>query len=199
MTLPTILTIGRIAAVAVVAVALLLPGEAARWTAFWVFVAAAVTDWLDGWLARKLGQGSDLGRMLDPIADKMLVAVALLMLSADGTVAGVHVLAVALILAREVFISGLREFLGGAGVVVHVSALAKWKTTLQLVATGVLVAAPAIDAAALAMWAGLALLWAAAAATVVTGVEYLRASLPQLVGRDAAGRARAADGPGGDG
>lgn len=196
MTIPTLLTLGRIAAVAVVAVLLMVPGEAARWAAFGVFLAATLTDWLDGYLARRLGQGSDLGRMLDPIADKMLVAVVLLMLVAEGTVGGVHVLAVALILAREVFISGLREFLGGAGVVVAVSGLAKWKTTLQLVATAFLVVAPVANLGAfLAWWIGVTLLWFAAFVTVVTGIDYLRGSLPHLgVGRGEAAGAGTAKG-----
>lgn len=182
MTLPTLLTLGRIAAVAVVAIALLFGDETARWIAFVAFVLAAVTDWLDGFLARLLDQGSDLGRMLDPIADKMLVAVTLLMLVADGTIGTVHVLAAALILAREVFISGLREFLGGAGVVVPVSGLAKWKTTLQLVAVGFLVAAPIADFGNfVAWWIGVTLLWFAAFVTVVTAVDYVRGSLPHLL------------------
>ncbi len=188
MTLPTYLTVARIAAVALVALALLVPADWARWTAFALFVAAAATDWLDGYLARKLDQGSDLGRMLDPIADKMLVAVALLMLVADGTIPTVHALAVALILAREVFVSGLREYLGGSGVVIAVSGLAKWKTTLQLVATGFLIAAPVANFGAfIAWWIGVTLLWLAAFVTVATGVDYLRGSLKHLMPASAAG------------
>jgi CDP-diacylglycerol--glycerol-3-phosphate 3-phosphatidyltransferase len=113
--------------------------------------------------------------MLDPIADKVLVAAVLVMLVADGTIAGLHVLAVLLILAREILVSGLREFLAGRNVVVPVTLLAKWKTTVQLVATGVLIGADL----GLGAWVdvlALALLWLSTAITLSTGFDYLRAS-----------------------
>jgi len=180
-TLPNLLTYARIAAVPVVAALLLVPDPTARWIALVLYVAAALTDFLDGYLARALDQFSPLGRMLDPIADKLIVAALLIALSADGTIDGLNMLAAVFIMMREIFVSGLREFLGGT-VVIHVSKLAKWKTTMQLVAIAVLLAAPLAGAAAAATHAvGLVLLWVAAGLTVYTGYDYMRGGLPHLL------------------
>ncbi len=112
LNLPNLLTYGRVAAVPVVAGLLFWPLEDwARWTALIVFILAAVTDFFDGYLARAWSQQSSLGRMLDPIADKLLVAVCLLMLAADEEISGVHLWAAIIILSREILVSGLREFL----------------------------------------------------------------------------------------
>ena len=109
--LPNILTYARILAVPVVVGCLLVGGDAWRWTALAIFIAAGVTDFFDGYLARLWGQQSSLGRMLDPIADKLLVAAVLLMLAGDNTIVGTHLWAAIIILCREILVSGLREFL----------------------------------------------------------------------------------------
>lgn len=171
MTIPNVLSTFRVLAVLVIAVLLAL-GEARGWS-LGLFVAAAVTDWLDGWIARRFDMMSEVGRVLDIIADKLLVGVVLLMLAADGTITGVHTIAAALILAREIGISGLREHLATKDVKIPASLAGKWKTTIQLVALAVLIAAPILPAAGAAAWAGLALLWLAAVLTVWSGAQYV--------------------------
>jgi CDP-diacylglycerol--glycerol-3-phosphate 3-phosphatidyltransferase/cardiolipin synthase len=177
--LPNVLTYLRILAVPAVALCLLLiPGDTGRWWALGVYVAACVTDWLDGYLARAWRQQSVLGRMLDPIADKLLVGIALLMLTYDNTIDRGNVAAAAIILCREILVSGLREFLAELNVKVHVTQLAKWKTTLQMVALGILLAGPAGDRIVPGVTtAGLALLWVAALLTLWTGYDYLKAAV----------------------
>lgn len=117
-----------------------------RWVALFIYVAAAITDFFDGYLARAWSQQSAIGRMLDPIADKLLVSTCLLMLASDGTIRGWSLWAAIVILCREILVSGLREFLAEVRVSVPVSRLAKWKTTLQLVAVGVLITGAAGEA-----------------------------------------------------
>jgi cardiolipin synthase (CMP-forming) len=190
--LPNMLTYGRIAAVPVVAGLLLwneraelytgLGIETARWIALGIYIIAAITDFFDGYLARKWQQQSSLGRMLDPIADKVLVAVVLLVLCGDQILRGGHVWAAIIILAREVLVSGLREFLGQLRVSVPVTQIAKWKTTVQLVAIGFLIAGPAGDTVIPGVtWVGIALLWIAAGLTLYTGYDYFRAGLRHVV------------------
>jgi cardiolipin synthase len=186
--LPNALTILRIALVPVFAIAFVLPGTAARLIAFTVFCIAGLSDALDGLAARKLNAASDFGRMLDPIADKILVGVALMMLVAEGTVdqfnlttgltSLLKLVPALIILSREFLVSGLREFLAGADVSVPVSFLAKIKTTIQMIAIGAMILGPLADrvvpgAEALAY----TLLWVAAALTVYTGAAYLQAGL----------------------
>jgi CDP-diacylglycerol--glycerol-3-phosphate 3-phosphatidyltransferase len=178
--LPNLLTFARIAAVPAVVGCLIVPSAPLRAAALAIFMAAAATDWLDGYLARRMQAVSTLGRMLDPIADKLIVAAVLMMLVADATVPGVHVVAAVAILLREIFISGLREFFGGRGIVVPVTLLAKWKTTAQLLAITVLIAWPIAGESAYMVWtAGILLLWLAAAMTVWTGVQYAGAMLSE--------------------
>lgn len=180
--LPNMLTYGRIAAVPAVAGLLMYGGHGARWTALVIYVAAAITDFLDGYLARKWQQQSSLGRMLDPIADKVLVAVVLLVLSADGILFGGHIWAAIIILSREVLVSGLREYLGELQVSVPVTSIAKWKTTAQLLAVGFLIAGPAGDVFfAHVTRIGIGLLWIAALLTLYTGYDYFRAGLRHVV------------------
>lgn len=180
--LPNILTYGRIACVPVVAGLLMWGGNAARWMALAFFIAAAVSDFFDGYLARKWQQQSSLGRMLDPIADKVLVAVVLLVLSADGILFGGHIWAAIIILSREVLVSGLREYLGELQVSVPVTWIAKWKTTVQLVAVGFLIAGPAGDMIVpVVTEIGIGGLWIAAALTLYTGYDYFRAGLRHVV------------------
>ncbi len=190
--LPNILTYGRILAVPLVAGLLLwndraavltgLGVEAARWVALGIYVIAAITDFFDGYLARKWQQQSALGKMLDPIADKVLVAVILLVLCGDQILRGGHVWAAIIILAREVLVSGLREFLGQLRVSVPVTQIAKWKTTVQLVTIGFLIAGPAGDTVLPGVtYVGIVGLWVAAALTLYTGYDYFRAGLRHVV------------------
>ncbi len=177
--LPNVLTYMRIAAVpAVVLCLFLIPGDAGRWWALAIYVAACITDWLDGFLARMWRQQSQLGRMLDPIADKLLVGATLLMLTHDNTIDRQNVAAAAIILCREILVSGLREFLAELNVKVHVTQLAKWKTTMQMIALGVLLAGPAGDKLLPGVTTtGLAMLWVAALLTLWTGYDYLKAAV----------------------
>ena len=179
-TLPNILTVGRlIAAPMVLIVFLILPRPVADWAALVLFVGAAATDWIDGYLARAWNQQSRFGAMLDPIADKAMVVIALGMLMAiSGPVAWLGLPAAA-ILFREVFVSGLREFLGDTAGLLKVTKLAKWKTTVQMVAIAILLAAGALGLSAL-VWLGGALLWLAAALTLITGWDYFTKALPFL-------------------
>lgn len=186
MSLPNVLTYGRIVAVpALVGCLYFLRGDLARWLAFTLFVMASFTDWLDGYLARAWQQQSALGRMLDPIADKLLVGTTLLMLTYVNTIYGWHIWAAVIILCREILVSGLREFLAELNVKIHVTHLAKWKTTLQMIALAVLLAGPAGDEIVpVVTSSGLALLWLAALLTLWTGYDYLRAAVQHAIEGD---------------
>jgi cardiolipin synthase len=187
LALPNLLTYSRIAAVPVVVGCLyyqdiLQGGLWLRWVALAIFIAAGVTDVLDGYYARKWGEQSTFGRMLDPIADKLLVSSCLLMLAADGTIRGWSLWAAIVILCREILVSGLREYLAELRVSVPVTQLAKWKTTLQLVAIGFLIAGPAGDTVAPVVTpVGLTLLWLSALLTLYTGWDYFRAGARHLI------------------
>jgi cardiolipin synthase (CMP-forming) len=194
-----ILTYSRIAAVPVVVGFLywqsILDGPLwLRWIALFIFIMAGVTDFLDGYMARTLGQQSAFGRMLDPIADKLLVASCLLMLAADVTIHGWTLWAGVVILCREVLVSGLREYLAALRVSVPVSKLAKWKTTVQLVAIGFLIAGEAGDdlvamvsenAGPIVTMIGIWLLWISAIVTLYTGWDYFRVGVRTLIEEDA--------------
>lgn len=171
--IPNILTVFRCVAVVVIAVALAWPTGALTTLALVTFVLAAVSDFLDGFIARTMNMTSPFGRMLDSIADKLLVGVTLLMLCANGTISGVNALAAALILYREIAISGLREHLAPKGVVIPASMFGKWKTTFQLVAIVALIAAPLTPFPYWATIWALVVLWVATAMTVASGVEYI--------------------------
>jgi cardiolipin synthase len=184
LNLPNLLTYARLLAVPAVVALLFWPRDDwMRWTALVIFIAAGVTDYFDGYVARAFAQQSALGRMLDPIADKLLVASCLLMLVHSRTIQGVHLWAAIVILCREILVSGLREYLAGLKVSVPVSRVAKWKTTLQLVAVGFLVAGPAGEKVLPGTIAiGWALLWIAAILTLYTGWDYMKASIRHVVG-----------------
>jgi CDP-diacylglycerol--glycerol-3-phosphate 3-phosphatidyltransferase/cardiolipin synthase len=186
LSLPNLLTYGRIAAIPAVVALLFWPKDDwFRWLALVLYVGAAITDYLDGWLARAWHQHSALGRMLDPIADKLLVAACLLMLVADGTIAGLTIWAALIILSREILVSGLREFLAELKVSVPVSKVAKWKTAAQLVAVGFLLAGPAGESVLPGTVAiGVILLWLAALLTIYTGWDYLKSGIRHLVEED---------------
>ncbi|MEA2951312.1 MAG: hypothetical protein QOJ96_832 [Alphaproteobacteria bacterium] len=184
--LPNLLTYGRIVAVPLVVACMywqdiLQGGLWLRWVALAIFIVAGVTDILDGYFARSLGQQSSFGRMLDPIADKLLVSSCLLMLAADGTIRGWSLWAAIVILCREILVSGLREYLAELRVSVPVTQLAKWKTTLQLVAIGFLLAGDAGDEIIpIVSLTGLTLLWLSALLTLYTGWDYFRAGVQHL-------------------
>ena len=186
LSLPNLLTYGRVAAVPAVVALLYWPDEVgARFAALLVFVAAAVTDYLDGYFARAYGQSSALGRMLDPIADKLLVAACLLMLAADHVIAGPSLWAAMTILCREVLVSGLRQYLAEVKVGVPVSRVAKYKTAVQLIAIGFLIAGPAGEVVLpQTTTIGLVLLWIAAALTLYTGWDYLKSGIATIIRDD---------------
>lgn len=182
-TLANCLTYGRLVAVPVVVALLFWPNEpSARFVALGIYILAGITDYLDGYVARTYDQSSALGRMLDPIADKLLVAACLLILSADKTIHGWTLWAAIVILCREILVSGLREYLAELKVGVPVSKVAKWKTTVQLVAIGFLVAGPAGESILPGtIWTGTVLLWLAAALTLYTGWDYMRAGIKHVI------------------
>ncbi|MDE2577458.1 MAG: CDP-diacylglycerol--glycerol-3-phosphate 3-phosphatidyltransferase [Hyphomicrobiales bacterium] len=186
LSLPNILTYGRILAVPVVVALLFWPDEFwMRWAALGVFTLAAVTDFFDGYLARAWSQQSAMGRMLDPIADKLLVAAVLMMLVADHTIQSWSLWAAIVILCREILVSGLREFLAELKVPMPVSAVAKWKTTVQLIALGFLIAGPAGETVLPgAARIGDLLLWIAAILTLYTGWDYMKAGLKHVTEND---------------
>ena len=191
LSLPNILTYGRLLAVPAVVALLFWPKDDwTRWPALAIFIAAGVTDYLDGYFARLYAQQSTLGRMLDPIADKLLVAACLMMLVYAGTIEDQHVLAAIVILCLEILVSGLREFLAQLKVSVPVSRIAKWKTVLQMVAVGFLIAGPAGEVILPTTTAiGLVLLWIAAMLTIYTGWDYLKAGIKVVVGEEGSWRA----------
>jgi cardiolipin synthase len=194
--LPNALTILRILLVPVFAVAFVMPGDLARIVAVLVFALAAVSDWLDGFAARKLKAGSDFGRMLDPIADKVLVAVALMMLVVEGTLPShnpttgalslLRLVPSLIILSREILVSGLREFLASTRVKVAVTQIAKFKTAVQMLAITAMLMTPLADEYFPDMPAktysavAYILLWVAAALTVYTGVVYFRSGMRHI-------------------
>lgn len=214
---PNILTVLRLLAAPMVAVMFLYFNRPyADWFALILFVTAAITDWFDGYLARAWGQQTRFGAMLDPIADKAMVVIALMVIIGFSSWSPWLVLPTTVILFREVFVAGLREFLGAAAGTLSVTSLAKWKTTAQMIAIAVLFAQGIFehyfgmwswgmdetlvrdvltgveeDTLGLramfegAIWSGrigLALLWLAAALTLVTGIDYFRKAIPQLKG-----------------
>jgi CDP-diacylglycerol--glycerol-3-phosphate 3-phosphatidyltransferase len=181
--LPNALTMTRIALVPLFVAAFFLPGEAGRWLVFVLFCLAGATDALDGMIARKLGAETSFGRMLDPIADKLIVSAALLMLAADGTLRNIHLVPALVILCREILVSGLREFLAEAAVSLPVTHIAKAKTAVQVVAIGALIASSATERMLPGVTIGALIgLWVAAGLTFYTGYAYLQAGLAHARG-----------------
>ena len=189
-----ILTMSRIAAIPAIVGFMMLKGPVWHWVALALFVLACVTDWFDGYVARRLDQVSPLGRFLDPIADKLVVAAVLLILVSVRHIDGWAILAALIILCREILVSGLREFLAELRVGVPVSMLAKWKTTVQMVALGFLIVAkPASEVPINAMLIGEILLWVAAGLTLITGYDYMTIGLKHMAAQPSssdAGRPR---------
>ena len=209
-TLPNILTMIRLIAAPMVAVMFLyFTRPYADWAALILFIGAAVTDWLDGFLARAWKQESKLGAMLDPIADKAMVVIALVVLASVFGLDALILLPATLIVFREVFVSGVREFLGELSETLKVTKMAKWKTTAQMISIALLFAVGIFEhyfimetvgrdlkngsetsslsqssfyynGMYVSWYSGVLLLWAAAALTIITGIDYFRKALPYL-------------------
>ncbi len=178
-----LLTLSRIAAIPLIVILLLLPGGLARWLALGLYALACLTDFFDGYIARRFGLASALGRFLDPIADKLVVAAILLALASNGEIAGWLILPALVILCREILVSGLREYLAELRVGMPVSLLAKWKTAAQMTALGFLILGAHGPRDLPVAMIGAVLLWAAAILTVITGYDYLRLGLRHMEGR----------------
>ncbi|MBT6096183.1 MAG: CDP-diacylglycerol--glycerol-3-phosphate 3-phosphatidyltransferase [Rhodospirillaceae bacterium] len=187
--IPNILTFSRVVAIPVVVGLLLFVDDPlGSWLAFSAYTYACITDFFDGYLARAWHQQSAFGRFLDPIADKLLVAAVLLVLVGIDRISGLTVLPAAVILCREILVSGLREFLAEVRVSVPVTTLAKWKTTIQMLALGFLLVGPngpdfgPMSTAEIGIYG----LWGAAALTLITGFDYLVAGLKHIRETDSA-------------
>ena len=179
--LPNILTLSRIAAIPVLVGLLYFHDPITRWIGLGLFTLAGITDYFDGYLARHWNQVSPLGRFLDPIADKLLVASLIVMLVAIGDVRGLVVIPAIIILGREILVSGLREFLAEIKVPMPVSKLAKWKTTIQMFALGFLIVGEEAGPDILPMaFIGDTGLWIAAILTLITGYDYLARGLKHM-------------------
>ncbi len=171
--IPNWLTAFRVAVIPLIIAAIYLWPQC--WTLpFTLFLLAGISDFLDGWLARKWEVKSSFGRMLDPIADKLLIAAILVVMIDTGQLSGWNILPVLIILLRELLVSGLREYMSDINITMHVTALAKWKTATQLVATGLLLLPPPV--AGYGLW----LLWLAGILTAITGYQYARDVLKNI-------------------
>ena len=187
--IPNILTIGRIIIVPFFVLAFYLPGFYGDLTACVLFVIASFTDFLDGMLARMMSEESKLGELLDPIADKIIVATALILLVMSGTIKHYEVIAAIIILTREILISGLREFLARGQIKLPVTNLAKLKTFLQMVAIALLLTGETGNKILNfqdynAQTIGIILLWLSAFLTLYTGYEYLRKGIDHAMSED---------------
>jgi cardiolipin synthase (CMP-forming) len=187
--IPNMLTIGRIIIVPFFVLAFYLPGFYGDLTALILFIVASFTDFLDGMLARMLGEESKLGELLDPIADKIIVATALILLVMDGTIRNYEVIAAIIILTREILISGLREFLAKGQIKLPVSNLAKLKTVLQMVSIALLLSGETGNKIINfqdynAQTIGIILLWLSAFLTLFTGYDYMRKGIDHAMSED---------------
>jgi cardiolipin synthase len=186
LSLPNLLTLSRILAVPLLVFLLWRPAPLDYAITFVLYCVVGITDYFDGYLARAQGRISRLGQFLDPIADKIMVGAVVIMLISSRKanpvpeIAGLNIIPALVILLREIIVSGLREFLAELQVSVPVSALAKWKTTFQMVALGALILGGAVPHMPWVHVVGLACLWAAAALTLVTGYDYLRIGIKHM-------------------
>ena len=186
LSLPNLLTLSRIFAVPILVFLLWRPAPLDYAITFVLYCLVGITDYFDGYLARAQGRISRLGQFLDPIADKIMVGAVLIMLISSRKanpvpeIAGLNIIPALVILLREIIVSGLREFLAELKVSIPVSALAKWKTTLQMVALGALILGGAVPDMPWVHVVGLGCLWAAAALTLVTGYDYMRIGLKHM-------------------
>ena len=187
--MPNILTIGRIIIVPIFVLTFFIPGFFGDLIPFFLFVLASFTDYLDGLLARLFKEESKLGELLDPIADKILVAAALILLVMNETIKNYEVIAAIIILTREILISGLREFLAKGKIKLPVSNLAKLKTVLQMVSIALLLSGETGNRIINfqdynAQTIGIVLLWLSAALTLYTGYEYVRKGIDHAISED---------------
>ena len=182
--LPNLLTLFRIAVIPGLVALFYIETKFASWLACGLFSLAAITDFFDGYIARVTKQQSAFGKFLDPVADKLLVASTLLMMVAFGQIGGLVILPALVILCREITVSGLREYLASLRVSMPVSQLAKWKTTLQMVAIAVLIVGDNGPRDVPLLEIGVAGLWVAAILTIITGYDYLRAGLRHIERED---------------
>jgi cardiolipin synthase (CMP-forming) len=185
LTLPNLLTFSRIVTVPFLVALLWVPGWELGWLlGFALYCLMGITDYFDGYVARSQGTVSKLGQFLDPIADKIMIAAVILMLVSTrheaASITGIHLIPALVILLREITVSGLREYLAGLQVSVPVSQLAKWKTTLQLVALGALILAGGLPNQLWINSVGIISLWVAAGLTLITGWDYLRVGIKHM-------------------
>lgn len=171
--LPNLLTLSRIFVIPIIIACFYIEGSYAKWTATCIYIFACITDFFDGYLARQWHQVSDFGRFFDPVADKLLVSIVLLMLAGNGVVRGVHLVAAAIILAREILVSGLRSYLAQIQQRIPVTKFAKWKTATQMVAITLLIAYYASHNSLIGV-IGIVSLWLASIFTIITGYRYLK-------------------------
>ena len=189
MKIPNILTIGRIIIVPIFVLTFFIPGFFGDLIPFFLFILASFTDYLDGLLARLFKEESKLGELLDPIADKIIVAAALILLVMNGTIKNYEVIAAIIILTREILISGLREFLATTSVSIQVTSLAKLKTLLQMLAIAILLTGESGNKLINfqdynAQTIGIILLWVSAFLTLYTGYDYVRKGIDQAISED---------------
>jgi cardiolipin synthase len=180
LNLPNLLTVSRILVIPVVVATFYWDGVATRWIACVLFSLAGITDFFDGYLARRAKLVSRFGRFLDPIADKLLVASVILYLAGSGRLTLIEMLPALVILLREILVSGLREFLAELRVGLPVTRLAKYKTTAQMFALGFLIVGDLAPRWIPAHTIGNVLLWGAALLTIVTGYDYLKAGMAHM-------------------
>ena len=187
--IPNILTIGRIIIVPIFVVTFFIPGFFGDLIPFFLFVLASFTDYLDGLLARFFKEESKLGELLDPIADKILVAAALILLVMNGTIKNYEVIAAVIILTREILVSGLREFLAKGKVTMQVTSLAKMKTFIQMTSIAILLTGETGNKIINfqdynAQTVGIILLWLSSFLTLYTGYDYLRKGIDHAINED---------------
>lgn len=171
--IPNILTLSRILCIPFIIGCFYISNFAAHCVATILFIVACITDLLDGFLARQWKQVSAFGRFLDPVADKLLISTILLMLSGTGCISGVHLIAACIILAREIIVSGLREFLAGMRMVIPVTKFAKWKTAAQMFSVTCLLTSAMFPKVSEIKSVGITFLWIAVLMTIATGARYL--------------------------
>ena len=187
--IPNILTIGRIIIVPIFVLTFFIPGFFGDLIPFFLFVIASFTDYLDGLLARLFREESKLGELLDPIADKILVAAALILLVMNGVIKNYEVIAAIIILTREILISGLREFLAKGSITMQVTSLSKLKTFIQMIAIAILLTGESGNKVINfqdynAQTIGIILLWLSAFLTLYTGYDYLRKGIDHAINQD---------------
>ena len=187
--IPNILTIGRIIIVPIFVLTFFIPGFFGDLIPFFLFVIASFTDYLDGLLARLFKEESKLGELLDPIADKILVAAALILLVMNGVIKNYEVVAAIIILTREILISGLREFLAKGSITMQVTSLSKLKTFIQMIAIAILLTGESGNKVFNfqdynAQTIGIILLWLSAFLTLYTGYDYLRRGIDHAINQD---------------